>query len=257
LRRIQYMAEDFLGHRSNKIIPSFMRIYHKVARKIQLLNSQHSFAQCGEDLIINFICSNLFKMNNPSYLDIGAHHPTSLSNTYLFYVMGCRGVCVEPDPFLFQAIRKKRAEDICLNAGVGALAREYADFYIMSSRILNTFSKEEAIRYQGYGNKKIERIIQLPLLSINDICRQYFPSHPNFISLDVEGSEMSILNSFNFSLYRPEIFCIETITYTENKTERKIVEIIDFMKAAGYFVYADTYINTIFIDTNAWRDLRK
>ncbi|MFM6249337.1 MAG: hypothetical protein ACKPEQ_09345, partial [Dolichospermum sp.] len=61
-------------------------------------DSKHiSYSQCGEDLIINFIFNNL-GIINPSYLDIGAHHPTYLSNTYSFYRKGCQGVCVEPDP---------------------------------------------------------------------------------------------------------------------------------------------------------------
>jgi hypothetical protein len=70
--------------------------------------------------------------------------------------------------------------------------------------------------------------------------------------LDIEGLDYDILNDWDFEKYRPEIFCIETITYTENNTENKIDKIIDLMKLKGYRVYADTYINTIFVSENAW-----
>ena len=65
---------------------------------------------------------------------------------------------------------------------------------------------------------------------------------------------MQILKSFDFSHYRPEVFCIETLTYAENHSERKVTEILEFMKSNDYFNYADTYINTIFVDNKIWCD---
>jgi FkbM family methyltransferase len=220
-------------------------------------DANRSFSQCGEDLIIEYAFKNYLNIHNPTYLDIGAHHPSLLSNTYLFYLKRCSGVCIEPDPFLFSTIQKERKRDICLNSCVGAESMDRVDFYIMSSRFLNTMSREDALRYQSYGNQKIEQVVQLKMISVNDICQRYFHAGPNLVSLDVEGAEMAILKAFNFSLYRPEIMCIETLTYTEDTNERKIIEIIDFMKSNGYFVYADTYINTIFIDEQAWKKLRQ
>jgi FkbM family methyltransferase len=214
-----------------------------------------SFAQCGEDLIVDFIFSAL-KLPNPSYLDIGAHHPIYLNNTFFFYQKGCSGVCVEPDPALFAKIKSKRKRDICLNVGVGGTHESKADFYIMRSRTLNTFSKEEAVRYQSRGRQKIKKVIQTQLVPINEILNKYFISYPNFISLDVEGMELGILKTFDFSKFRPEVFCIETLTYTEDKSEQKITDIIKFMISKGYFAYADTYINTIFVDKKSW-DNRK
>jgi hypothetical protein len=58
-----------------------------------------SYSQSGEDVIVDFIFQ-ILKIQKPSYLDVGAHHPSYLSNTYLFYQKGCQGVCIEPDPVL-------------------------------------------------------------------------------------------------------------------------------------------------------------
>jgi len=128
------------------------------------------------------------------------------------------------------------------------------DFYVMTERTLNTFSVEEAKRYESYGKTKIEKVLKINVLNVNDVMREYFHPKPNFVSLDVEGLELEILKSFNFKNYRPEVFCIETITYTEDKSEKKLNEIINFMCSKGYFVYADTYINTIFVEKKAWAD---
>jgi FkbM family methyltransferase len=214
-------------------------------------NPTSSYSQCGEDLIINFIFDTL-KISHPSFLDLGAHDPTYLSNTYFFYKQGSTGVCVEPDPSLYTNIKQKRKNDICLNVGVGITQQTEADFFIMSAKTLNTFSREEAERYQKYGTYKIEKVIKLPLLPVNQIINQNFTSCPNFISIDIEGLELDILKTFDFSVLKPEVFCIETLTYTEDRTERKLSEVIDYVCQNGYFVYADTFINSIFVNKEVW-----
>jgi FkbM family methyltransferase len=221
--------------------------------KKSLEGEKRSFSQSGEDLIMQFIFMWL-RIEKPSYLDIGAHHPTYLSNTYLFYEKGSSGVCVEPDPFLFEAIQKTRKRDICLNMGVGGGGLDKADFYILNSRTLSTFSREEAERYASYEGKNIEKVVEIPLISVNAIIAQHCPSVPNLVSLDVEGMDLQILQDFDFDKYTPEVFCIETLTYTEDNTERKLTEIIDLMTAKNYFVYADTYLNSIFVSRDAWNE---
>ena len=99
-----------------------------------------SFSQCGEDLIIKFIFDNI-GIHEPSYIDIGAHHPYFISNTALFYKNGCRGINIEPDPILFKGFLKYRNEDKNLNIGVSSTNNEM-DFYIISTPTLNTFSKD-------------------------------------------------------------------------------------------------------------------
>lgn len=210
-----------------------------------------SYSQLAEDTLIDSIFSAL-GIHQPTYIDIGAHAPVYLSNTYLFYRKGSRGVCVEPNPLLYKNIQKKRKRDICLNMGVGISAATEASFYIMSSSTLSTFSKEDAERMVSYGKEKIEEIITVPLISFDEIVKKYLRACPNLVSLDVEGLDLAILKTIDFSIYRPEVFCVETLTYTENNFEEKITSTIDFMVSKGYLIYADTYVNTIFVDKAAW-----
>jgi FkbM family methyltransferase len=210
------------------------------------------YSQCGEDLIADSVLVNL-GIRTPSYLDIGANDPVCLSNTYYFYRKGGRGVCVEPDPVLHERIRKKRPRDICLNVGIGAAGAEKAPFYCMSSSTLNTFSREDAERFAGYGKEKIVKVLEIPLLPVNDVLGNHFPSCPNLVSLDAEGLDMSILKTFDFSRFRPQVFVIETLTYTEDKSEGKEQDIIRYMESVGYMAYADTYVNTLFVDRAAWK----
>lgn len=211
---------------------------------------QKSYAQCGEDLILAFVAQSM-GIAHPYYLDIGAHHPTYLSNTYSFYQKGGRGACIEPNPTLFQVIQRKRPRDLCLNVGISDVSQEDARFYILSSDTLSTFSEEEAQRYSRYPNEKIEKIISIPVQGINDVLAS-LPVCPNLVSLDTEGMDLRIIRGWNFQACRPQMFCVETLTYTTDRSETKIPAILEAMTQAGYFVYADTYINTIFVDQTAW-----
>lgn len=238
------ILQDLLRYR---LLPKLRRLRHNHSA-----NYKVSYSQCGEDLILQQLFMVL-GIDKVSYLDIGAHHPTYLSNTYLFYENGGSGVCVEPDPSLLEEFRKKRSRDVNLNCGVGVSPGE-ADFFLMSSSTLNTFSRVEAERYQSYGKQRIVKTIRVALKPVNEILEQNFEKCPNLISLDVEGMDYLILRNFDFGKYRPEVFCLETLSYTENKSERKLTEIIDLMHENGYLTYADTYINTIFVDNAAWNN---
>lgn len=96
------------------------------------------------------------------------------------------------------------------------------------------------------------KVVDTPLDSVNRIVGKHLPGGVNFISLDVEGMDLPILQSIDFSACRPQVVCVETLTYTEDKSEQKTGDILSFMSGNGYLNYADTYLNTIFVDRNAW-----
>ncbi|CAG2127498.1 FkbM family methyltransferase [Cupriavidus plantarum] len=215
---------------------------------------RRSFAQAGEDMIVDFVFRAI-GVDKPTYLDIGAHHPTHLSNTQFFYATGSRGVNVEPDPDLFAAFPAQRPEDTNLNIGIGDGGGASLPFHVMSTRTLNTFSSEEAKRYAETGLHRIERVIDVPVVNINDVIARHFGGKaPDFLSVDVEGLDVEIVKSLDLSRYRPVVMCVETLTFSETREEVKLSEVGEYLAGHGYFPYADTYINTIFVDNSRWRN---
>ena len=189
--------------------------------------------------------------------------PVSLNNTYRLYQRGASGVCVEPNPIMCEKIRQKRSRDICINAGVAFDEKREADFYVFPEKFngLNTFSKEEADFWEKEGNDeigrhKVEKVVKMQLLEINDLMKQYFLPHPNLISIDVEGFDFQIMKGIDFNRFKPEVFCIETLGFVEDNREIKKNDIIEFFLSKGYFVYADTYINTIFCRKDSYKILK-
>jgi FkbM family methyltransferase len=210
-----------------------------------------SYAQAGEDILMAEALKSL-KINKPSYIDIGTNTPISKNNTYLFYSNGSRGVCIEPDPELFKQIKSARKRDTVLNVGIGPSENSTADYYVLSSKMLSTFSKDEAekiIREQKYGRQKIEKVIKIPLVPINSIMVTHFPSGLDILSIDTEGYDFDIIKSLDLNRYRPKIICAETLRYNAEGKLEKEAEIIDYLKEKAYFLYADTYINSIFVDS--------
>lgn len=220
-------------------------------------DAKHSYAQAGEDLIIDF-AAGAMQIENVSYLDIGAHHPTHFSNTYLFYKRGYQGVLVEPDPDLMASIRRLRPRDTCIEAGVGVHSAADARFFVMSTRTLNTFSEEEARRYEAMGTQRIEKILPVAMVTLDQILADQFRGRePTLVSIDVEGLDFEVLSTLDLKRHRPPIICVETLQYSETREEIKDTRIARLMSDNDYFAYGDTYINTIFVDQVRWKSSGK
>lgn len=215
---------------------------------IFIAKARPSFAQVGEDSILYYLFHNS-GMKNISYLDIGTNHPVYGNNTYAFYLFGGKGVCVEPDPSLFTMVKKIRKNDTCLQVGIGLNEQSEADFYVFSNSGWNTFSAEEASLRKASG-MPYDKVLKIPLKNINDIIATHFSSSPDLISIDVEGLDFEILKSLDFNKYAPKVLVIETLRFGETSKAMKHEEMIDFVRNNGYFVYADTHVNTIFCKNN-------
>ncbi|MGF7038464.1 FkbM family methyltransferase [Mucilaginibacter lappiensis] len=211
-----------------------------------------SYSQSGEDLIIRFIFDQL-QIKNPTYIDIGAHHPFYLSNTALFYESGSRGINIEPDPLLFTLFLKYRKKDINLNIGIGERQGE-ADFYIISTPTLNTFSKKEAENYNNEGDYSITQVIKTPVNSVENIISENNNGlFPQLLNLDAEGIDELIVRSIDYTQNFPLVMCIETISFSTSGNGIQNTSLIDFVISKGYIHYANTYINSIFVRKDIWR----
>ncbi len=227
-----------------------------VARIIRKLKSffpvmkglaQVSFSQFGEDIIILKMLER-YGVREVTYLDIGANDPICGSNTYNFYLRGHKGVLVEPYAELCTALKNRRPQDTVLNFGIGSEIEADADFFTFGPKHtpLNTFSKEDALQSEKQGFP-IEKIYKVPLKNINNIISTHFGNKaPTIISLDVEGYDETILRSLDFERYQALLVCVETVSFAASGEWEKRLPILEFMASKGYFVYADTHVNTIF-----------
>lgn len=219
----------------------------KLSYKLVAKKQGHiTYSQSGEDRIINFIFESL-GITHPTYIDIGAHDPFYINNTVIFYDRGSCGINIEPNSTLFAKFQKHRPRDINLNICIG-LEEGTIDYYMMDVPTLNTVSREEALRLEAETNRKIVEVRQLPVRTLGSVLKQFHRNKfPDFLSLDVEGLDEAILSNIDFAHTAPKVICVETLEYVEQGIPKKNNTINQLLAQHDYSVYADTFINTIFV----------
>jgi FkbM family methyltransferase len=253
-----------LYHRLRSVFPHNFRVEY----------ADETFSQCGEDRILAFLFWQL-AIPTPRYLDVGTWHPCVGNNTYLFYRAGARGVCVEPNPDLVPLIREKRPGDEVLNVGVSAEESGPCHYYVFEDGSHNTFDAELAAARARSGREPILKEMSVPVVSLESIITDYFPDGLELLSLDTEGLDLALLKSLNYKKYRPLAICAETVEFSETlaKPKSKVITsvpapsghetarlyetlakpkrnmISSLLAPHGYAPYADTFVNTIYIDT--------
>jgi FkbM family methyltransferase len=216
-------------------------------RKIKFKLTQTSYSQAGEDAIIRYLFKD-YGIKKIKYLDLGTNIPNFGNNTYWFYLNNSNGVCVEADYILYQKIKKIRHKDNVIHAGVSISNQKKSIFYVFNEPALNTFDKSEANKRTISGKYSILKEVEVDLININTLISNNFDTFPDLISIDIEGLDLDVLKSLDFDKFHVPVFCVETCEYSETHIRPKNNTIIDFMLSKGYFIYADTYINTIFVN---------
>ncbi|MFO0825275.1 MAG: FkbM family methyltransferase [Gemmataceae bacterium] len=209
-------------------------------------DARPTFAQFAEDILISDMVQDL-KIDHPTYLDIGSADPVKVNNTYLLYVLGGRGVLVEPNPAFHERTRKLRPEDKLLPVGIGISDATEADYFMFNYNPLNTFDPEQVERLKKSPEVKLVKTVKMPLVNINRAIEENFGGKaPDIISIDIEGLDLAILRTLDFAKYRPKLVCAETIM---TNTPKHNPDTTPFMIGHGYEVRGMTLANTIYVDS--------
>jgi len=203
--------------------------------------SSRSFSQFGEDLVL----FNFFNRSEKGfYIDIGAYHPYKFSNTYFYYRRGWQGINIDARPGSMKIFKQKRPRDINLEAGISCEEKP-SDFYVFEDYAFNTFSKDLADVWQNKGFK-IKKTIQVETKRLENILAEYLPQDKDisFMSVDVEGLDLLVLQSNNWLKYRPRFILVEIHNF--NLENFKESEVYNFLIEKGYELVSIVYITLIF-----------
>ena len=189
-------------------------------------------SQLYQDMFAEFINKNNAKK---TFLEFGATDGLKLSNSFTlesFY--GWNGVLAEPDPQWHSKLQYNRPKSKIIFDCIWKKSNEELDFISSSVGEYSTienfkFSDKDSMPSNAETRNQNIKKIKVKTISINDVINQEFNNiPPTYISIDTEGSEFEILNSFNFKLYRPNVFTIE---HNYSKIEKEIDELL---KSNGY-----------------------
>jgi FkbM family methyltransferase len=194
-----------------------------------------------EDVIINRVFSHIEK---GFYIDIGAYHPISCSNTCRLYQRGWRGIVIEPQVKFHEQWRLQRPEDILLGCAVSDSVGE-ATFYDFTNNEQNcTIDENIALMLQKEGKKVETKTIQQT--SIDQILADHPPvSDIHLLCIDVEGAEEKVLLGLNREQHRPWLIVLESTLPNRATVNYQSWE--PLLTNSGYeFVYFDA-INRFYL----------
>lgn len=208
--------------------------------KEQFIGSKTIWSQYGEDIVISWL---FLHKRNGFYVDIGAYDPKKISNTFWFYERGWTGINIEPNLDSIQAFNQLRPKDINLGIGVHTIPGELT-FYKFEQANLNTL--DPAVGEDRIANKEpfIEKVT-VPVKRLETILDEYSQGREiDFMSIDVEGFDMEVLESNNWEKYKPLVICVEDWAID---TERYVTESKKhiYLKSLGYKLVSkvvDSYI---------------
>lgn len=213
-------------------------------------NRAEAYSQEGEDMVL----SRLFESRAPRsrfYVDVGAHHPTRFSNTYLFYRRGWRGINIEPDPDAVERFRTVRPMDITLNIGIAESAAT-CRYYRFNEPALNTFDRARALQVSAQGSPyRIQEEMDIRTSPLRDVLATHVPVATliDFMSIDVEGLDLEVLRSNDWQRFRPRILLVEDLA--TKLSDVSASPIYSYLTARGYELLAKTVYTFFYVDRAA------
>jgi len=223
------------------------------ALHFKLVNLKHRFckfkvvhySQNGEDIVLNNMFAN---KSTGFYVDIGAHHPYRISNTYLLYKRGWRGMNIDANPETIAMFKRARSQDTNINVGVG-LEVATLPYHQFSDPAVNTFSDTDA---EVWKKKRFLTYLGTTPVTIKPLAAILSESLPpnttiDVMSVDVEGFDLQVLESNDWNKFRPTVLIVEDHTFTFATKDTN--PIFQFLARNGYELENKLEFSLFFRDT--------
>ena len=172
-----------------------------------MTDAKVSFAQNAEDVRVWRAFRELDQAGLV-YVDVGANEPRHLSITASLSDLGWRGVLVEADPDLAAALRVHRPRDTVVQMAAASGPGELV-FHRVPGTGLGTLDAEEAdaARHRGFAVEEVTVFTD----SIDAIMAAHGVTDVHFMSIDVEGAELVVLQGLSLTTVRPRVICVEAV----------------------------------------------
>lgn len=220
------------------IIPGLKNIRrYYLAWLDSMKSTRRTYSQFGEDAIVMDLFPSIIKSDS-IYIEVGANQPTQISNTYLFYRKGFRGIVIEPNRFMTSLFRRFRPEDIHLEIGC-ADESGVGKFKTAATTVTCGFSDDiKAVKGQ---------FSWIPLLTVDEVWRDAGKRQNVFLlSIDTEGHDLKVLKGAKETLEHTASVIIET-------RDEDLNDIKDILLGFGFELVRKTDCNLIWINKETTR----
>ena len=234
-----------------KIISIYLNLIHK-----KIISKKYFYSYGGIDSVVNNIFRN---QKNGFYVDVGAQHPIKNNNTYLLHKKGWEGVNIDLDQKNINLFNVSRKNDCNICAAISSLEKDANLYYYHEGSPINTLSKEIADRQKAII-KETRTIRTKTLTSILENSK-FKNKVIDFLSIDVEGVELEVLQGLNLNIYKPKIIVVELLDLDSKKLEIKNLninnvinsEIYKYIEKNNYTMINWLHSDIVFVN-NEYRD---
>lgn len=198
-----------------------------------------SFSKSGDDV-------QLMKLINQStpgaYVDIGCWHPIDASNTYYFSLRGWKGICIDPNPELIPLYKSMRRDDIFVNSAIGSNEGNL-NYYMLNDKFSSMNTLNHDFLVQNNVENQIKKVIEIPVQSLKSILDKTLSPNDrlDFFDVDVEGYDLEVLKTNDWTKYRPKIVIVES---DQSIFEDVNSEITQYLTSVNYKLIGKSNINS-------------
>lgn len=221
--------------------PSFLR---------QQLQAEGYYSQCGQD---KWIMETILPgRRNGVFVDIGAHDGITFSNTYLLEKVGWTGLAIEPMPDAYKTLTENR-QCMTVNGCIAPSAGKESFRIITGSvQMLSGLVKEYDPRHLKRIKKELAihggeyKDIEVDCYNLNDLLKHHKINQIDYLSIDVEGVELKILNEIDFNCIKVLVIGVEN-NYSDYRIPSLLIRKgFEFHSLVG----DEFYVNRLWFDAN-------
>jgi FkbM family methyltransferase len=209
-----------------------------------------SYSQDGEDLMI----ASLLNVNRHShagfFVDVGAHHPHSLSNTFFFYRLGWRGINIDAMPGSMKTFQRLRPRDLNIEAAVSNVPTPLV-YYEFNHTGMNGFISDIDALKADVPQIAVLNTRTIQAKTLSEILSSHLPAGQkiDFLTVDVEGHDLPVLQSNDWNRFRPSVVVVEDLEeFDLGRAAHSKVS--NFMREIGYLPICRLRFSTAFAEAS-------
>lgn len=202
-----------------------------------------SHSELGQDVRLN---KEMFHdRRGLTFVDVGAFDGVEFSNT-LHYErnFGWTGLCIEPHPRHFDALKANRPNSICVNAAAGSAvgtkqflccwSDKFRQFDMLSC-LVDAASPRRRLAHSNWRTEYDGHVdeIAVNVTTLGHLLAKHRLLAVDYLTIDAEGSEFEVLKGIDF---RVQINVIELeVAYRDTGDDlRETAEMYDFLESHNF-----------------------
>ncbi len=206
-----------------------------------------SYGYTGEDRLLESLLKSLITYNG-FYVEVGSNEPRFISNTFLLYRRGWRGICIDPNEELIGKHRRIRPRDRAVCAFV-AHETQPLNFIQLSNNVLSTADPQYVPQFLAAGQQIVGTRQVQPRSLTSILVAEQAPAQFDLLAVDAEEFDLSVLQSLDFQRFRPRLVMVEADDFDPAQPQQH--PIFQLLVAQNYVFKGSILTNLYFMSQPA------